>query len=61
MGVGETEEEAAGEMLLLPVPLGLIEGLAPLDRVAVGLAVLELLTLATEEGLPDPVPLTVML
>jgi len=54
-------EEAAGEVLLLPLPLGVMEGLAPLDRVAVGLAVLELLTLAAEEGLPDPVPLTVAL
>ena len=59
--MGETEEEAAGVTLLLPLPLGEIEGLAPLDRVAVGLAEFELLTLAAEEGLPDPVPLTVML
>ena len=55
--------EAVREGLVLPEEVSepVLEGLAPLDRVAVGLAVAELLTLGSTEGEPVLVPLPVVL
>ena len=55
MGVGVPEREAAGEELLLAEPLGVMEGLAPLLRVAVGEALQLLLRLLLLLGLPEGV------
>ncbi len=51
MGVGVPDREAAGVTLLLAVPLGVMEGLAPLERVAVGEALRLLLRLLLLLGL----------
>ena len=55
--------EAVGEGLTLPEAASepVLEGLAPEDREAVGLAVAELLLLGGTEGEPVLVPLQVML
>ncbi len=57
--VGEAEREE--EALLLGLPGGVFEGLAPLEREAEGGVLWLLLLLPEAEGVPVPVPLTVML
>ena len=49
------ESEAAGVVLLLAVPLGVMEGLEPLERVAVGEALWLLLRLLLLLGVPEGV------